>query len=52
MYWIISGFNSEDFFKGQVTFLRFCPFVMCLALIIPRLTFFQAEKCIYMPVPA
>ena len=44
--------------KGQVTFLKLCLLVVCLALIIPRFTLFlinnrfQAEKRIYMPVPA
>ena len=44
--------------KGQVTFLKLCLLEVCLALIISRFTLylmnnrFQAEKSIYMPVPA
>ena len=50
--------NKNNILKGQVTFLKLCLLVVCLAVIIPRFTLFlinnrfQAEKCIYMPVPA
>ena len=43
--------------KGQVTFFE-ALLVVCLSLIIPRITFFfikirfQAEKCIYIPLSA
>ena len=42
------------FLKGQVTFLKLCLLVVCLALIYAFLinNRFQAEKRIYMPVPA